>query len=255
MKLKIFLLILFAHGNLFAAPIPKSVIARRQQSKKAIPSSRSSLRKQAPSFRSPRSQSVVKGVNKRTKKKSSPCVSVTLESFWYSNEAYSCRPPQSWQCIQEKAQLSETVDVLFIGQGKGGLTPTIHIAQEITPKSILEYIEEVLAYHKQNNATLETSVFTQIPAHNCHFYILKTEMNTSWGRVFCLQAITIVNHVAYVLTSNSAQEDYPDVSLLFLKTVASFKLAKIKEESGDTVLENALKALQNEQSLETFNKS
>ncbi|WP_375793134.1 hypothetical protein O1W69_03235 [Chlamydia sp. 12-01] len=164
----------------------------------------------------------------------------------YSGDEYSIRIPSNWQCINDKTQLPEKLDVVFIGQGMGSLTPTINISQEITSKKQPEYIEEILAYHKANEMTLESSVFTHIQSTNGEFTIIKTEKNSSWGKVFCLQGVAVINHKAYIFTSTATLDDYPNVSLVFLKTVSSFKLSAKEAASGDTILEEALKALQAE---------
>ncbi|AAP05429.1 hypothetical protein [Chlamydia caviae] len=164
----------------------------------------------------------------------------------YSGDEYSIRIPSNWQCINDKTQLPEKLDVVFIGQGTGSLTPTINIAQEITSNNQSAYIEEILTYHKSNEMTLESSVFTHLQAANGEFTIIKTEKNSSWGKVFCLQGVAVINHKAYIFTSTATLDDYPNVSLIFLKTVSSFKLSAKEAASGDAILEEALKSLQGE---------
>ncbi|AAD18238.1 hypothetical protein CpB0085 [Chlamydia pneumoniae TW-183] len=165
----------------------------------------------------------------------------------YSGKNYSIQTPSLWQCIDDKTQLPEKLDVLLIGKGKGNLTPTINIAQEITSKSSKEYIEEILAYHKANEMTLESGIFTQIQSPSGEFTIIKTEKNSSWGRVFCLQATTVIDHTAYIFTSTATLDDYAELSFTFLKVVSSFQIRGGKEAtSGDAILEKALEALQNE---------
>ncbi|AGE75262.1 hypothetical protein AO9_03520 [Chlamydia psittaci Mat116] len=176
----------------------------------------------------------------QTKEKSS------ISWVTYSTDEYTIRIPNNWQCINDKTQLPEKLDVVFIGQGTGSLTPTINISQEIISKNQPEYIEEILAYHKANDMTLESSVFTHIQSLHGEFTIIKTEKNSSWGRVFCLQGVAVINHKAYIFTSTATLDDYPNVSLIFLKTVSSFKLSEKEATSGDTILREALKALQEE---------
>ncbi|BAE81096.1 conserved hypothetical protein [Chlamydia felis Fe/C-56] len=194
-----------------------------------------------------RSQSVIsvaKRANKGRRTTQQPMAKPLISWVSYSGDEYSIRIPSNWQCINDKTQLPEKLDVVFIGQGTGALTPTINIAQEITSKNQSEYIEEVLAYHKANDMTLESSVFTHIQSPNGEFTIIKTEKNSSWGKVFCLQGIAVINHKAYIFTSTATLDDYPNVSLIFLKTVSSFKLSAKEATSGDAILEEALKALQ-----------
>ncbi|WP_139414506.1 hypothetical protein [Chlamydia abortus] len=164
----------------------------------------------------------------------------------YSTDEYTIRIPSNWQCINDKTQLPEKLDVVFIGQGTGSLTPTINVSQEIISKHQPEYIEEILAYHKANDMTLESSVFTHIQSLNGEFTIIKTEKNSSWGKVFCLQGVAVINHKAYIFTSTATLDDYPNVSLIFLKTVSSFRLSEKEATSGDMILREALKALQEE---------
>ncbi|ANH78868.1 hypothetical protein [Candidatus Chlamydia sanziniae] len=183
---------------------------------------------------------------KQTEKTSTKKIHPISNWISYSHTDYTIRIPTSWQCIDDKVQLPEKLDVVFIGQGTGSLTPTINIAQEVTSKQLSEYIEEILAYHKANELTLESSVFTQIQSPSGEFTIIKTEKKSSWGRVFCLQAVTIVNHNAYIVTSTATLDDYPTLSFTFLKTVASFQLTSKESSSGNVILQEALNALENE---------
>ena len=164
----------------------------------------------------------------------------------YSNSKYSFLIPNTWQCIDDKTQLPEKLDALFIGKGTGGLTPTMNSSHEIIRKTEEAYIQEILDYHRANEMTLESSIFTHIQAASGKFTIIKTEKNTSWGRVFCLQGVSVIDHTAYILTSTSTIEDYPNVSLALLKAASSFKLSE-KEEAvrGDSILEKALQDIQN----------
>lgn len=212
---------------------PKSVLQRREQKRNGQPSCR------APTRSSRRAQKTSpKAMQKQDKN--------TLSWIPYANDDYSLQIPNNWQGIDDKTQLPEKLDVVFIGPGTGSLTPTINIAQEITSKTQPEYIEEILAYHRSDEKTLTSSVFTQIAATNGSFTIIKTEKSSSWGKVFCLQAVIILNHCAYILTSTTTLDDYPTVSLIFLKTVSSFQLSDKTALSGDSVLEEALKQLNSE---------
>ncbi|WP_348662869.1 hypothetical protein [Chlamydia vaughanii] len=184
-------------------------------------------------------------VNKNRKTIPSSKVKSLVSWVSYSGPEYTIQIPSNWQGINDKTQLPEKLDVVFIGTGGvGSLTPTINISQEITSKNQLEYIDEVLTYHKANEMTLESTVFTHIQSPSGEFTIIKTEKNSSWGKVFCLQGVSIINHTAYIFTSTATLEDYPNVSLVFLKTVSSFRLSEKESVSGDAILEEALRKLQ-----------
>ncbi|AHK63324.1 hypothetical protein [Chlamydia avium] len=218
-----------------------------KQRKKTIrtPSSVMQKRKQknSPSIKSSKSRtgSVSKKRSVSTNK-TKPLISWEL----YSAEEYSIQIPSNWQGINDKTQLPDKLDVVFIGKGSGSLTPTINISQEITAKSQPEYIEEILTYHKSNDMTLDSSVFAHIKSPSGEFTIIKTEKNSSWGKVFCLQGVSVINHTAYIFTSTATLDDYPAVSLIFLKTVASFKLSNKETMSGDAILKEALKQFHGE---------
>ncbi|MBQ8498287.1 hypothetical protein [Chlamydia sp.] len=163
----------------------------------------------------------------------------------YSNLKYSFLIPNNWQCIDDKTQLPDKLDALFIGKGAGSLTPTINSAHELINKTEEAYIQEILEYHRANEMTLESSIFTHIQAPSGKFTIIKTEKNTSWGRVFCLQSVAVIDRTAYILTSTSTVEDYPNVSLALLKAASSFQLSEKEEAArGDAILEKALQDLQ-----------
>lgn len=245
MRLKILLTILIASLN-FQADSSQTTTQKRRHTYTNTQNTQRPKRRRY-SAQTQFTQNHPKSKRKQKKTESQQDLKPPQEYSSYSNDNYSFCIPSTWQCINDKSQLPEKLDAIFIGQGRGGLTPTINIAQELTNKTSSEYLEEVLAYHKGSESTLESSIFTQIQAHNATFHLLKTEKNTSWGKVYCLQAISILHHTAYIITSTSTQDDYPEVSVHFLKAVASFKLSEKMEAQGDAVLENALKILQQEQ--------
>lgn len=179
----------------------------------------------------------------RTKRRKSSSKNVILGDLEHISEAYSIKMPHTWQCIDDKTQLPEKLDMVFFGQGSGGLTPTLNLAQEVTRKSQQEYVEEVLAYHKQSDSTLTSAIFTHIPVRDGQFTIIKTEKTSSWGKVFCLQGVMIFDNTAYVLTSTATLEDYPAISKIFLKAITSFTLSNKMAFTGDEILEKALQAV------------
>ncbi|EPP34887.1 hypothetical protein CP10139811_0395 [Chlamydia ibidis] len=247
MKLLLLLSCLF---NLLILPLHASLSAQKEAKQFAKInkiSSNATAKRSRKKFHSNNLNSRKSVPNKRKKEKT--CAQqrrakVSWET--YNTEEYSFNIPNDWQCIDDKTQLPEKLDSVFIGRGNGGLTPTINIAKEITKKKTREYLEEILNYHRADESTLESDIFTQLHANSVEFTIIKTEKNSSWGKVFCLQAISIINHTAYVFTATTTIEDYSDVSLVFLKTVSSFQLSKNQQPSGDQILEEALQMLEKE---------
>ncbi|SYX09154.1 hypothetical protein C834K_0707 [Chlamydia poikilotherma] len=252
MKLHALISFLFASFSLIASAnpqiqrIPQNNAKQSYRSPSSVSQRRALKRSQTIVPNGTASRYVAKKANKNRRTTKTEEAKHLVSWISYSSDAYSIRIPNNWQCINDKTQLPEKLDVVFIGQGIGSLTPTINISQEITSKNQTEYIGEILAYHKANEMTLESSVFTHIQSANGEFTIIKTEKNSSWGKVFCLQGVAVINHKAYIFTSTATLDDYPNVSLIFLKTVSSFKISAKEATSGDAILEEALKALQAE---------
>ncbi|WP_213357565.1 hypothetical protein [Chlamydiifrater phoenicopteri] len=181
--------------------------------------------------------------NKQKKKLLKKNLSDTKDTTYFG-EDYSIKLSSIWQCIEDKQQLPEKIDLLFIGKGVSSLTPTINVASEITQKNFTEYAEEIISYHLQDSNTLSSAVFTSVRSPCCEFIIIKTEKNSCWGQVVFLQAVTVKNNKVYLFNCMSAWDDFPQISQEFLKTVTSFQLKKSRELSGDEILEQALRSIE-----------
>ena len=247
MKHLVLIAALFTISSVYASPHRQTQPQQFQQQRSKTPQRfRKSFK--SPEIKKPTYKQPKRHSQPRNKKKFSQRKPSSPNLLWssYSGVGYTINYPETWQCIDDKTQLPEKLDAVFIGRGIGQLTPTINLAQEITSKGISEYVEEVLTYHKTQDTTLESSIFTHIQSQSGEFTIIKTEKNSSWGRVYCLQAIAVLNHTAYILTSTTTLADYPELSLIFFKAVASFSLEASKIPSGDAILEEALKKFKEE---------
>ncbi|WP_213318214.1 hypothetical protein [Chlamydiifrater volucris] len=182
-------------------------------------------------------------LSRRYEKKCSKEKLCVTKGTTYCGEDYSIHLSSDWQCIEDKQQLPEKIDLLFIGKGISSLTPTINVASELTQKNSTEYAEEIISYHLQDPNTFSSSVFSTVRSPCCEFIIIKTEKNSCWGQVVFLQAVTVKNRKVYLFNCMSAWDDFPSISQEFLKTVTSFQLKEGRDMSGDEILEQALRGI------------
>lgn len=220
---------------IFAASSAQAAWIRTSPPKKWQKSSRSSKPSSTTTYC--KSKKIISRANKQNASKEQPTL-VTQ----YKNEKYSVTIPGSWQVIEDKQQLPDTLDVLCIASShEGQLTPSINIATSSTKKTQSEYMEEVLSYHRNDPNTYSSKFFHMIPAKTGSFAILQTEtQHPAWGKIFLIQGIQVHNFQAYVFNCSTTFEDYQQTSASLFAMMTSFELLEKEKLSGDSMLENSL---------------
>lgn len=122
-------------------------------------------------------------------------------------KAFSFAPPKGWQCIDDKTQLPAKVEIVYIGTGKAGFTPSLNLAKEETKLSLEEYTNLAKSYHESHPQT-KCNVLGSIETKAGVAHILQIDRITQWGPVRFLQASVIRQGIAYVMTATCLEKEF-----------------------------------------------
>lgn len=139
------------------------------------------------------------------------------------NKPFDFIPPKKWQCIEDKEGLPSKVEVVFVGAGKKGFTPSINIATENTELSLEQYVALAKKYHESQPETLCRNL-GPMQTKNDSAELLQINKRTQWGNVRFLQAALIREKKAYVITATCLEEDFASFYPQFLQSFQSFDL-------------------------------
>ena len=107
-------------------------------------------------------------------------------------------PPEGWQAALPK-NLSEHVQIGFVGEGTGGFHPSINLATEETDASLKEYVKAVKEIHlSQPNTTVRS--LGKFCMKGGEGLLLEISAPSFWGPLTLLQAILVRDDIAYILT-------------------------------------------------------
>lgn len=132
-------------------------------------------------------------------------------------------PPSGWEAVQPK-QLSEYVQVGFLGKGSNEFRPSINIAFEEVNVSLKEYIKAVKAIHaSQPDAKWrDLGKFSMLAGEG---RLTEITSPTPWGEIKTLQAILVKQNQAYILTGACLKQDFPRFQSDLLRCFHSLNLA------------------------------
>ncbi|HEY4255385.1 MAG TPA: hypothetical protein VGM34_03455 [Chlamydiales bacterium] len=157
----------------------------------------------------------------------------------HANSVCLFSPPKNWQAAKPK-NLSEYVQIGFVGQGSDSFSPSISLATEAVDCSLRDYVQAVKEI--------------QLCEPNTHWRDLGAlEMNggkgrliqitspSSWGDLTVLQAMLVKENVAYILTASMLKKDLPSLQKEVLASLRSMEFATdlfavVKEDSLRTQL-------------------
>ncbi len=135
---------------------------------------------------------------------------------------FSMTGPRGWNFVDDKTQLPGKIALIFVGEGKGGFTPSINVAMEETDMQISEYVKLAKEYHTDQTGTVCQSM-GQVQTRSGMAEVLQIERGTQWGDVRFIQASLIQNGKAYVITATCLTEEFSQLAPHFFKSIQSFK--------------------------------
>jgi hypothetical protein len=162
-------------------------------------------------------------------------------------------PPKDWQAAKPK-ELSEYVQIGFVGKGSDAFCPSISLATEEIDCGLRDYVQAVKEIHlSEANTAWRDLGALETPAGKGRLVQITTP--SSWGDLTVLQAIFVKEQTAYILTASLLKKDLPLLQKEVLSTFRSIHFAtdlfaEVKETPLRTQLETAFNALGEKTSVE-----
>ncbi len=144
-------------------------------------------------------------------------------------------PPSTWQAVKPK-ELSEHVQIGFIGKGSTEFHPSINLAAEEVDCNLKEYVKAVKAIHKSQPGTTWRDLGT-IEMKAGKGRLAEIVVKNAWGEVHMLQALFVSNGLAYILTSAVIKNDFMKLKN---ELIASMRSLQITDTLASAIQEKAV---------------
>lgn len=131
-------------------------------------------------------------------------------------------PPAGWEIAQPK-NLSQHVQVGFLGKGSGDFRPSINIAFEEVDVSLKEYVKAVRKIQTSQPNT-QWRDLGKFPMKAGTGRLTEITTTTPWGEIKMLQALFVKNGKAYILTGAVLKQDLPKFQTDLLNSFRSLTL-------------------------------
>jgi hypothetical protein len=130
--------------------------------------------------------------------------------------------PDGWEQVRHISP-KETVKILVRQPRAEILPPSINLVVEKVDVSLPEYLQVVKSLHKYiNNAELHDLGKINTKAGSAH--LISIEMTSNWGDTKILQAMTIRDNIAYVITATALKNDFSVYYKDFFNAIKSFEI-------------------------------
>lgn len=151
-------------------------------------------------------------------------------------------PPEGWQAAQPK-QLSEHVQIGFVGKGSTEFHPSINLATEEIDCSLKEYVKAVKEIHTaQPNTTWRDLGKIQMKSGKGELTEITT--TTPFGPIHMLQAIYVEKNIAYIVTAAVHKDDFLSQKQSIFKAIQSLQLVdSLATPIADLKLKNDFEAM------------
>ena len=136
---------------------------------------------------------------------------------------FTLQLPKGWQCLHDRDQLPATVELVYVGKGKGQFTPSVNLATEATELPQGEYLALARKFHESQLDT-KCNGLGSINTEEGEASLLQIDRESEWGTVRFIQAALVKEGIAYVITATCLVEEYPTLSAQFLQAIQSFTI-------------------------------
>lgn len=132
-------------------------------------------------------------------------------------------PPKGWKAVDPE-KLSPHVRAGFVSDQKKSSVPSLTIAEEHITLTEEEYVRKVIGLYQSKRENMVSDMGSiQLSSGSARF--LQIEVHKTWGTMLILQAITVRENKAHILTAVSPKEDFPSVYQDIIKAFSSFSFA------------------------------
>ena len=158
-------------------------------------------------------------------------------------------PPKEYH-VADPSIIKGSIKMAFVSPKKKSFTPSINIALEKVSVSLEKYIFEVKKMYKKDR-TINWSFLGHIKNNAGTAHVSKLTAKLPWGTAHILQAVTIVDGTAYIITGASDKKDLLDFQESFFEVAKTFTVVNSPyEKITDKVLKEDL--IQRVDFLKTF---
>ena len=128
-----------------------------------------------------------------------------LASFCSAQEICFFAPPKDWQCVRPK-EVSNHIQVGFLGQSEKGFRPSVNLATEEIDVSLKEYLKAVRELHGEMNMSWRDLGEFSCLAGKGH--LTEIGSRSPFGDIKILQMIFVKDKIAYILTGAVLSEEF-----------------------------------------------
>lgn len=137
--------------------------------------------------------------------------------------SFSFVPPKGWDCLDNKSELPARIEIVYIGKGKNGFTPSINLATEETDLTARDYVNLAKSYHESHPET-HCQNLGEVPTPSGSAHLLQIDRKTSFGDVRFLQSLLIRDKIAYVMTATCLHEEFASCSSSFFQSIKTLTI-------------------------------
>lgn len=154
-------------------------------------------------------------------------------------------PPKDWEWTNPK-YLSNCIIAGFVGPSKSTIRPSINLAKEECSISLEEYVKAAKKLHNEDNQ-MSIRDLKSFSSNNQKVHLLELTKTTQFGKIKMLQAITIKEKNAYILTAAASGSDFLEIykelimsikSIFFTEDLISSITDEIKRKKIIKLIEN-----------------
>jgi hypothetical protein len=142
--------------------------------------------------------------------------------FWIQASICYFHPPSEWECVAPK-NISEHIQVGFLGKGKTDFRPSLNLAIEEVDLSLKAYVKVVRDIHE-----IEMNVpwrdLGEFNFRGGKGRLGEITSQSPFGEVKMLQGILVKDGFAYILTGAALRDDFAENRGVFLKALRSLTL-------------------------------
>lgn len=145
-------------------------------------------------------------------------------------------PPNGWEAAQPK-QLSEHVQIGFVGKGSTDFRPSINLATEEIDCGLKEYLQAVKEVHLAQQNT-KWKKLGKIEMKCGQGELTEITSISPWGEVQMFQGIYVDKGKAYILTAAGLKKEFIQFQKELIQSIRSLQLV---ETLAEAVTEEPLK--------------
>jgi hypothetical protein len=141
----------------------------------------------------------------------------------WANSICMFTPPKGWEAAQPK-DLSEHVQIGFVGKGSTEFRPSINLATEEIDCTLKEYVKAVKEIHLSQPKTKWKNL-GKIEMKSGPGVLTEIISPSPFGNVHMLQALFVHESRAYILTAAVLKQDFVPLQKELLQSLASLEMS------------------------------